>query len=110
MYKKDERGWSRSSLVEFNEKENLEFGDRELNMLFGELDDDRSGHMDQKELYFRLTGLKEFDFAGFKEDMEDKIKRQGLFLLDFFKDVDPRGKLMLSEQSDLNRVLRALGL
>ena len=79
-------------------------------MLFGELDDDRSGHIDQKELYYRLTGLKQFDFTGFKEDLSDKIKRQGIFLLDFFKDVDPRGKMMLSEQSDLNRVLRALGL
>jgi hypothetical protein len=79
-YKKEQNGWSYHSLVDFNVDENLEFEDRELKQLFRELDVDNSGSVEQKELYYRLTGLKDFDYEGVVENIQSAIDRRGLFL------------------------------
>jgi hypothetical protein len=87
--------WNYLSLVDFNADENLDFEDRELKFLFRELDTDNSDSVDMKELYYRLTGLKEFDKEGIYESITESIKRQGLFLFENFKDCDPKARLVL---------------
>ena len=47
--------------MSFNDDEQLDFDERELKILFSELDKDNSGHLNERELIFQLTGLKEFD-------------------------------------------------
>ena len=109
-YKKEQNGWSYLSLVDFNVDENLEFEDRELKQLFRELDVDNSGSVEQKELYYRLTGLKEFDYEGVVENIQSAIDRRGLFLFEAFRDLDPKARLVLGHPSELQKVLGSIGV
>lgn len=47
-YSKDEKGWNIYSLIDFNEEQQLDFEERELNMIFAELDKDKSGYLNEK--------------------------------------------------------------
>ena len=58
MESKGQQGWTEKSLLEFNHHEGLDFDERQLKFLFGELDRDKSGVINQEELVFMLTGLK----------------------------------------------------
>lgn len=46
QHEKDEKGWTFNSLIDFNESEQLDFEERQLKIIFSELDKDKSGYLD----------------------------------------------------------------
>lgn len=53
--------------------------------MFSELDTDRSGTIEERELVYRLTGLKEFDYGMVVENISEAIKKKGVNLFRDFK-------------------------
>jgi Ca2+-binding EF-hand superfamily protein len=109
-YMRDQRGWNYLSFVDFNNDERLEFEDRELKSLFSELDSDRSGIIEPRELLFKLTGLKEFDYEAVVEAIRHALDKQGVDLFQSFKTLDSRARLVLGSPSDLHQVLESIGV
>lgn len=74
------------------------------------MDSDRSGTIETRELFYKLTNVKEFDYQYILDSIQEKVNKQGLYLFEAFEEVDPRARLVLSNPAELRGILEALGL
>ena len=73
-----------------------------------ESDTDNSGTIDEKELYFKITGLKEFDFESTIEIIKENIVKRRVYLFESFQEKDPKARLVLGKPSDLQDILSSI--
>jgi Ca2+-binding EF-hand superfamily protein len=74
-YEKNGKGWTFESLQDFNKDEFLDFEDRELRKLFTEMDSDGSGTIETRELFYKLTNVKEFDYELIIDIIRGKVEK-----------------------------------
>ena len=78
-------------------------------MLFTELDKDKSGFLNEKELIFQLTGLKEFDLDFLVEKI--RIDTKGKWdLFHLFLQYDRNKDLYLDTPGDIANIFSELGV